>query len=187
MSDFAGGKSQIVGVGTVELPIDPPPGFVREDSPRILRLTTVLHAPSILCNIIGRPIMDDYKISYESQSTKGFIMDRDGQRVAYFDPCRPLSQVKLRNPPSGYYALNHMDFHSIQALWSDAEREKWHAHQNIPGESFSLPEKMWLKKRFGNEFSFLRQFGMSIYKDENRERSRIILRTLMQADEKNDL
>lgn len=142
VSDFGGFKSPVVGIGTVELPIEAPPGFVGENSPRILRLTTVLHTPSYRCNVIGNPIMNDYKICFQSKDTMGFIADQDDQKVAYFDPCRPLYQIKLRNPSSGYYALNHRSRHAIRALWPDFEREKWHAHQNTPGESFSLQEKL---------------------------------------------
>lgn len=149
------GGLPIVGIGTVELPIEPPPGFVSEDSPRILRLTTVLHAPSCLCNILGRSIMSDYKIEFQSETTNGLISERDGRHVAYFDPSRPLFQIKLRNPPGGYYALSHKRLYAISAIWPDDEREKWHAHLNALGEPFSLQEKMWLKKHFGNEFSFL--------------------------------
>lgn len=184
-SDFFGrdsGGLQVIGIGTVELPIDPPPGFVGEDPPRILRLTTVLHAPSSVCNIIGRPITKDHKIQFESESTKGFVTDRDGRNVAYFDPSRPLHQVKLRNPPSGYYALSHMRTYAIFALWSDDERVKWHAHQNTLGWSYNLLEKMWLHKYYGNEFSFLRDQGLNIYKNEDREKGKAILRSLIQAD-----
>lgn len=166
----------------MELPIEPPPGFVGADPPSILRLTTVLHSPEFLCNIIGGPIMDDYLINtFPREDTKGFIMEPTGRRLAYFDPCRPLRQVKLRNPPSGYYVLNHGAAYVLHALWSDSEREKWHAHQNTPGGLFSLEEKVWLKKHYSNEFSFLRNNGLSIYKDKEREDGRALLRTIMKA------
>lgn len=185
-TSLMGGSIQIIGIGTVELPIEPPPGFVGDDSPRTLRLTNVLHAPSCLCNILGGPILEDYTVTpARPENTKGYITDKNGRNVAYFDASRPLSQVKLRNPPSGYYALSHRNFYYINAIWPDSEREKWHAHKNTPGESFSLQEKVWLKKHYGNEFSFLQAHELSIYKDEDRKEGRTILRALMEAEKGN--
>lgn len=45
-----------------------------------------------------------------------------------------------------------------------------------------MEEKTWLKKYYGNEFRFLRDFGFSIYKEEDREDRRTLLRTSMQED-----
>ena len=41
---------------------------------------------------------------------------------------------------------------------------------------------MWLQERFGNEFSFLQQNGLSIYKERDREKGKDLLRALMQRD-----
>ena len=182
VSDFGGFKSSVIGIGTVELPVEPPLGFVGENSPRILRLTTVLHIPFYRRNFIDDLIINDYKICFQSKETKGFIADQDGQKIAYIDPCHPLCQVKLRNPSSCYYALDHKSIYAIHAIWSDFERGNWYAHQNTLGELFSLQEKIWLKKRFGNEFTFLKVQGLNIYKNEDRENGRTLLRSLMQAD-----
>lgn len=43
-------------------------------------------------------------------------------------------------------------------------------------------ERDWLKKHFDGEFKFLREYGLSIYKDEDREEGRQILRALMEGD-----
>lgn len=50
---------QVVGIGTVELSTQASPDSAQDSSSPTLQLTTVLHVPSILCNIIGRPIMDE--------------------------------------------------------------------------------------------------------------------------------
>ena len=55
-----------------------------------------------------------------------------------------------------------------------------------PGPNTNPPltevEKEWLKENFSNEFTFLRAYGLSIYKEEDREEGRRILRAFM-ADE----
>ncbi|KAH6687750.1 hypothetical protein F5X68DRAFT_261113 [Plectosphaerella plurivora] len=43
-------------------------------------------------------------------------------------------------------------------------------------------EREWLKKHYGNEFHFLGSYGLSIYKDDDREEGRRILRGLMSVD-----
>ena len=43
-------------------------------------------------------------------------------------------------------------------------------------------EKAWLNKHFSSEFAFLRQYGLSIHKDEDREEGKRILRTFMGDD-----
>lgn len=180
---------RVLGIGTVELFTEPPPGSVRQgqDLPPPLRLTTVLHAPSATCNIIGVPIMDDYELVPNfREKEKGFIADQGGRKIAYFDPSRPLMQVKLRDPPPpGHNVLKHGGGgYFINAKWSDSERERWHAHQTNTTEkksSLSVEEKTWLKKYYGSEFSFLRQYGLNIYQEEDREEGRILLRSFMQA------
>lgn len=179
-----GSPLQVIGIGTVELSTEAPPdSSPGSSSPSTLRLAIVLHAPSILCNIIGRPIMDDHGIftgPYEGM--KGYITDQDDRRVAYFDPSRKLFQPKLRDPPPGYYALQEGSMYMINAQWSDSEREKWRDYQDNLRDDLSAEEKAWLKKHSGNEYRFLQTYGLSIYKDEDREKGKSILRDLMQAD-----
>ncbi|KAL9622659.1 MAG: hypothetical protein Q9160_002969 [Pyrenula sp. 1 TL-2023] len=51
-----------------------------------------------------------------------------------------------------------------------------------PDHRYTKSEKQWLKIHYGDEFHLLRDFGLSIYKDEDREEGRTILRKIM-ADE----
>lgn len=174
---------RVLGIGTVELLTEPPPDSVKQDLPSPLRLTTVLHAPSATCNIIGIPIVDDYRlVTNFREKEKGFIADQKGRKVAYFDPSRPLMQVKLRDPPPGHYVLKHGGEYLINAKWSDSERERWHAHQTNTGGLLSREEKTWLKKYYGSEFSFLRQYSLNIFEEEDREEGRTLLRSFMQAE-----
>lgn len=45
----------------------------------------------------------------------------------------------------------------------------------------SYSEKQWLKENWGGEFKFLRAYGLSIHKEEDREEGRLILRAMMEA------
>lgn len=47
---------------------------------------------------------------------------------------------------------------------------------------YTTTEKQWLKRHYNDEYHFLRDYGLSIYKDEDREQGRAIARQLM-ADE----
>ncbi|MDI1488026.1 MAG: hypothetical protein OHK93_007300 [Ramalina farinacea] len=51
---------------------------------------------------------------------------------------------------------------------------------------YTQEEKHWLKKHFDGEFKFLRDYGLSIYKDEDREEGRQLLRALMEGDLDNE-
>ena len=48
------------------------------------------------------------------------------------------------------------------------------------------PEKKWLKDNYKDEFHFLREQGLSIYKDEDRAEGRLIMRAFMEEDEGDD-
>ena len=177
---------RIIGVGAVELPIVPPPGSRQEDSPRILRLTKVLHVPDILCNIIGHPINDDHTICHCSWNTKGSIIDRDDRNIAYFDPTRPLLQIKLRDPPSnGYYALKHKTRYAFEVLWRGEPEHgtrSWHVHSSWT--SISAQEKLWLQEHFGDEATLLQVYRLNIHVNRDREAGKDLLRRLMKSQKR---
>ncbi|PGH11774.1 hypothetical protein AJ79_04675 [Helicocarpus griseus UAMH5409] len=186
----------VVGIGTVEIITKRSPGRGGQASNYTMRLTNVLHAPSSLCNILGSPIFDQYKIQLGGErrpSSRGSIRDQEDRRVAYFDGGSPLFQLKLRGPPVGPpvgpHVIKHGQHYLIKAIWPNSEREKWHAHQtkatNAVHESdeYTAEERTWLKKHFRNEFHFLRSFGWNIYKDEHRAKGRAVLRAFKRAAE----
>ena len=81
----------------------------------------------------------------------------------------------------------------INAIWPDAERQKWEAHCQAENSEqctayigtapYTEEEKSWLKHHYGGEFRFLRLYNLNIGKEEDREEGRAIARTFMQADE----
>jgi hypothetical protein len=46
-------------------------------------------------------------------------------------------------------------------------------------------EKAWLKTHYGGEFKFLQTYGLSIYRDEDREEGRRILRSILKDADSN--
>lgn len=54
----------------------------------------------------------------------------------------------------------------------------------VPG--YTSAEKAYIKKHWANEFNFLHTLGLSIYKGEDREEGRSILRALMHNDSSDD-
>ena len=50
-------------------------------------------------------------------------------------------------------------------------------------QSLSADERKWLKDNWGGEFHFLRCYSLSIYKEEDREEGRLIMRALIKCDD----
>jgi hypothetical protein len=55
-----------------------------------------------------------------------------------------------------------------------------------PSAPYTEEEKGWLKREWGDEFKFLTTYGLSIYKDEDRDEGRRIVRAMMEVDEDGD-
>lgn len=48
-----------------------------------------------------------------------------------------------------------------------------------PSAPYTTYEKQWLKVHYGNEYHFLQVYGLSIFKDEDREKGRAMVRQFM--------
>ncbi|KAK7409166.1 hypothetical protein QQX98_008659 [Neonectria punicea] len=192
-----GGKTQVVGIGTVDLPTKTDPTKTGPRAHGILRLKNVLHAPGLLCNIIGKPIADDYRIQDISSrpDQSGFIINRsNGRSAAYFKPLDRFKffEVRLSGPPIGPKVgpspLSQQGIMLIHAFWPNSEREKFIALQAAKAaatDGLTDVEKAWLKEH-GGEYRFLKNHGLSIYKEEDREEGRITLRAVMSDSDVSD-
>lgn len=49
---------------------------------------------------------------------------------------------------------------------------------------YTAEEKQWVKGNFKSEFHMLRSYGQSIYKEDDREEGRAMVREFMKHDEK---
>ncbi|KAF5859752.1 hypothetical protein ETB97_002474 [Aspergillus alliaceus] len=182
-----GTRSKVVGIGTVDFPTKISPTQTGPSSHGVLHLKKVLHAPSIICNIIGQPLLDDCNVltsfSESSLGSSGSITNlSDGRSVAYFNPLNRVGP-KVGPPP-----FNSSEEYMIHAFWPESERQRFAALQasrQIPATAsgpLTSAEKAWLKRHHRTEFNFLRVHGLSIFKDEDREEGRAILRAVMSND-----
>ncbi|KAK6198245.1 hypothetical protein LQW54_010459 [Pestalotiopsis sp. IQ-011] len=60
------------------------------------------------------------------------------------------------------------------------------ADENSEKPYYTQDEKAWLKKHYGNEFKFLRTYGLSIYKENDRAEGRHLARSMMATDDEDD-
>jgi hypothetical protein len=189
----------VLGIGSVEIPTKRSPNTSGVSSHGSLLLHEVLHVPDFLCNVIGQPLMltDGCNATLGSSGTKsaGTIKDDQGKNVAYFDPKSPLFAIKVRCPPNGPtlgpHAFKKDVTYVLGCRWDDAEKRKWVEFNARNGlltsgqntASYTAEETAFLKKTYGSEYHFLMQHGLQIYKEEDREEGRAILRAVMREDE----
>ncbi|KAF2803710.1 uncharacterized protein BDZ99DRAFT_511861 [Mytilinidion resinicola] len=132
------------------------------------------------------------------------------------DPSKPLFQVKLSGPPVGPVVgpsvFSDPDaVYYLNVRWAQEEVARWEAFKQgsqdrpvyttglvvapptnnatrtpQPSAGYTDDEKAWLKAHYGNEFRFLQTHGLSIYKDEDREEGREIVRAFMADESEND-
>lgn len=200
LTDWFGHRVQVVGVGTVNLLTKRVPRKTGQDAHGTLRLLNVVHAPDACCNIIGGPIVELYDVMSgpDDGMSKGTIKERDGRPIAYFRSDRRLFNVRLSGPPIGPRVgptvLTGDRAFVINAIWPNSERQRFEAKTAGPLVSATAAppylltpdEKEWLKKHFKNEFNFLRMYGLSIFKGEDREEGRAILRAMIEAEDNNE-
>lgn len=99
----------------------------------------------------------------------------------------------------------------INATWPDSERQRWAVAQAsclgldhgtnwevsdggkgkdkaeaAPSAPYTEAEKGWLKREWGGEFKFLAAYGLSTYKDEDRDEGRRMARAMMEVDKVGD-
>ncbi|KAL5116280.1 hypothetical protein ACEQ8H_005838 [Pleosporales sp. CAS-2024a] len=189
----------VLGIGTVEIPTKRSPNTSGVSSHGTLLLHDVLHVPDSICNFIGPPLYttDGYNPILGPRSTKssGTIKDKKGRNVAYFDPKSRLFAIKLRCPSDwpkyGPHTLKKNGLYVLGCRWDAAERRKWQefagSHRTVTSglnsASYTPDEMAFLKKNYGSEYYFLRQHGLKIHAEEDREDGRALLRAMMREDE----
>ncbi|RDL40073.1 uncharacterized protein BP5553_00052 [Venustampulla echinocandica] len=159
----------VVGIGTVEIP-------VRRRSSR----SGKKHSD----------ILDQYSVSYTSG-----LQDQHGRTVAYFDDKKRLFCLKLSGPPVGPSTARSLflkdadpDGHyHINAEWHPSEHARWEATKQLEPYTSAEPpytsaDKAWIKEHFTDEYHLLQQYGLKVYKDEDHEEGRAIVRTFIASD-----
>ncbi|QDS72593.1 hypothetical protein FKW77_001383 [Venturia effusa] len=187
---------QVVGVGTVKIKTKRSRDHNNHEPSATLTLNHVLHVPSSICNIIGHPehFREEYQVVIHfAHGFRGSIESRDGHQIAFFDPDQQLDCPKVSEAPFGYHLGPHVwkenTYYTINALWPDSEQGRYAAllaQRTGTSESaapLSQNERAWLRKHCGSEYHLLRMYGLSIYKEDDREEGRRIMRALMEDDD----
>ncbi|KAF2276277.1 uncharacterized protein EI97DRAFT_501528 [Westerdykella ornata] len=207
-------KLPVVGLGTVLLPVKLSPTRSGPDAHGKLELQDVLHCPTATCNVVGLPASaHNWRISCGDPTgrTKGKITDRQGKNLAYFDPKRKNTEIKLSGPPVGPVVgpsvLDDPNMCSIiNVLWDPSEQARWHRYKRLyvqptlnakstetvlkgnaaersrASAPYTKKEKQWLRRHFRSEWRFLGLYGMTIYKKEDRKKGRAVLRRVMAGE-----
>lgn len=169
-----------------------------------IRLQHVLHVPDAVCNIIGPPILSDYNVV--TVGGGGSITELSSNRqVAHFKSDARLFQVRLSGPPIGPVCgpspFKPDVAYMLSVHWPESEHVKHMNPNDAPrhgtssargpqppsnDDKLTPSEKKWLKDNYGGEFRFLRDHGLSIYKEEDRADGRTIVRSMMLHDEDED-
>ncbi|KAL8388806.1 hypothetical protein RB595_008944 [Gaeumannomyces hyphopodioides] len=203
---------EAVGIGDVHLPVKLFPKRSGPDAHGTLHLRNVLHMPTGICNLVGGLNTGDYSRALLGglEGCSAAIEAQDGRRLGYFVGLPAV--LKLSGPPVGPVVgpsmLEPGKPYMLSVIWPDSERERWAAAQAgrsgsddgtnqevsdggkvkdeaeaAPSASYTKEEKDWLKRGWGGEFKFLAAYGLSIYKDEDRDEGRRIVRAMMEHDE----
>ncbi|KAL8938401.1 MAG: hypothetical protein Q9216_003918 [Gyalolechia sp. 2 TL-2023] len=191
---------QVLGIGNVELPTKTHPTRNGAAHQGTILLRDVLYAPSALCNILGNPMSDDYSCAILSAAGPSKITAKDSGACVGLLDYNKLFRLRLRGQSAKQSSLDPESHYFIRANWPASERASWESFQaghRRQGPAASMAagsgsthlthlEKKWLKDNYGSEFKFLRDYGLSIYKDEDRNEGRQILRAQMEEESEDD-
>ncbi|KAJ5405467.1 hypothetical protein N7465_006751 [Penicillium sp. CMV-2018d] len=194
VTDIAGGCAEVIGMGTIILSTRGSPFQTGTRPNNFLRLKNVLHTPAMLCNIIGKPIMDDYTVipTPSSPDLSGIIVaNSNGSCQAYFKPMGQgprLYQVQTHLPPLGHELgispLCPNGNYLIHAFWSQRERRRFEIFKSsglirASGVAeLTRAEKQWFGKRHMSEEGIALAYGLDYNRREHREEARAIMRIL---------
>lgn len=180
----------MLGIGTVELTVKARPNST---STLKITLTDVLHAPNVLCNIVGSPITDEYTIDTGKPSYAGGLCNQSGKQVAYFQPGHKLLSIVVLPPAGrqlGASVFKKDGIYFISCRWDESERQKWQASQAAKMQEspeylspYTDEELAFVKENWGSEYMFLMQYGLRIFNEEDRYEGRLIIRAFMDDDD----
>lgn len=194
-------KIEVIGIGDVRLEVNTPSSDPGVQAYATLVLRDVLHCPTAICNIVA------FSINYEVKvhgSAKCVRHEKTG--VVYLLDSVKLWKLWLVGQPKGQSSLNQNGLFYINALWAPEERARFKAYkEELKGagdsagaqaeasqaqkkgeddgveeksKKYTKGEKKWIKRHYESEFKFLQQHGLSIYKEEEREEGRRIVRAM---------
>ena len=149
--------------------------------------------PTYVCNVLGRPIFEEYDVVTNFSSTGGLKDRNTGGSAGLFD-FGPLIKLWLVGQPKGKTSLDPDGLYMVHANWSSAEKARWKMHKlslsNKPtagptsavNPAYTSAEKAWLKRAFGGEYKFLSLYSLSIHTDVDRAEGRAIAREMIEHE-----
>lgn len=177
---------EVLGVGDVELELVKSVSPAGRKSFQTIVLKDVLYAPECVTNIFAGHLRTGYRVDFNHNI---ITAPETGLTVGLVDSL-DLCKVWLKGQPRGKSSLEPDTIYMINATWAPEERARYEAHKKSLAVSdrprYNAAEKEWMKKHFGGEFQFLRRYGLSIYKDEDREEGKQIVTSMMEHDMEDD-
>ena len=179
---YSGGEpvAEVHGIGDVQLNVKVREGRTGSKSRRTIVLEDVLYTPSLPCNILGSPILRQYRVETTNpDSQRHELFDKTtGEPAGILDDVK-LLRLRLIGLNATESSLQPSQFYRLNAIWSNLERTKWLLQPNDDSQglhSLSKLEKTWLKEHYGSEWKFLTAFGLNLTKDEDRITGRHLLK-----------
>ncbi|KAH0386950.1 hypothetical protein KCU92_g2179, partial [Aureobasidium melanogenum] len=181
--------AEVYGIGTVVLPTRIHRQGKSNKPSRAITLHNVLYAPRYAVNIFAMSMEPDLDIPL-SLDVKP-IVKRGTDKVLGLVVFKTLWRVWLKGQSQNQSSLdsNGNRMYYFHASWPEEEVKKYnnfvaefkakHASKSDRAPSLTTEEKEFLKKHYGDEFKFLLSYELSIYKEDDREEGRRILRALM--------
>ncbi|KAI4740077.1 hypothetical protein E4T50_09489 [Aureobasidium sp. EXF-12298] len=181
--------AEVHGIGTVVLPTRIHRQGKSNKPSREITLHNVLYAPRYTANIFAMSMEPDLVVPL-SLDVKP-IVKRGTDKVLGLVVFKTLWRVWLKGQSQNQSSLdsNGNRMYYFHASWPEEEIKKYN---NFVAESkakqasksdheppLTTEEKEFLKKHYGDEFKFLLSYELSIYKEDDREEGRRILRALM--------
>lgn len=189
----------VLGIGTVELTVKACPDTFTVYGTSTIELHNVLHVPSHIRNVIGRPLASVYQISLGGSVREGGPTSRGGlalhgQQIAHFQ-AGPISLFSLSVLPPKGMELGPSPFSNgasyvVSCQWPIGERARWQnlqdqaLHEHAPRllrSSYTMVELEYVNKHWGSEFRFLTQHRLKLHEERDRSEGRRIIRALMRG------
>ena len=199
---FATSNVKALGVGDVTLEVRNCHGVAarrkRGRKTTKLVLYNVLYAPDCVSNIVAGSAVPNYGFRTGGIAF-GRLINANTGASGLLDHVK-LFKLLLKGQAKGQTSLDPDVSYCINATWSAEERKRWTTFKTSPAPAlvgpilvkmvasgrnespYSAAEKDWLKKHFKGEFHFLRDHGLKIYNEDDRETGRRIVRGEMAED-----
>jgi hypothetical protein len=182
--------AEIHGIGTVFLPTRTHRQGRSHKPSGELTLHRVLHAPGHTVNIFAACVEPDISISINfGGDVVSSITEPGSNKVIGLLVRLTLTKLWLKGQSQNQSSLDPDRHYYIHASWPQSEIQKFNNHlaalkkqQAIEADDappLTQEEKQYLEEHYGGEYRFLRLYQLSIYKEEDRQEGRRILRAFM--------